>query len=266
MRDTEAKNAAAEIKRITEEIKDIDAKVAPLQMLRDAGKLSGDEENQLVELKRKWAELTADEEADHEEARLLQSIRETESKIAALQGTAYQSALIDDMAEKSAELKALYGEYEVINGLINSIKPGYQCPSCFMEITENNLTAAKNALLSKRQTCVANGTQAKNNLNAVKKRDETAKQAFDMQKETQLAGLNTQLQQLQQQAVAHEASQTILVNQMLDTINKVHAGMEVLNHKKRAWQLNVGTGGGIITVVAIKDRTGSPAWHESGNS
>lgn len=111
----------------------------------------------------------------------------------------YVPKYANPQAENVAEIKALSERYNALAERLKGLKPGTQCPTCFMRVTEQNLPEVRNGMMAELKTMAAHGHALMDQGREIADLEAKSKavfeqfQAQDIQKMTdELAELETQ--------------------------------------------------------------------------
>jgi len=104
--------------------------------------------------------------------------KELLAKQSALYASEYQSKLTADIAKITAELDGLYAQHKKLFGLLQKVKPGIKCPTCFRQITENNIQDVNTELKNQLDDIVATGKNIALQKNELVVLDEKCKSQF----------------------------------------------------------------------------------------
>ena len=231
--DSEQKDVAPLVIQISKDLEIIAEQMGVLEAARVDSRLSNGDDEQLTELYRRLEECTAYKADDGVLSKLSANIREKDIELARLADVSYQSVFTGQIAEKAAVLKSLYGEHTEKSGLIGKIQPGYQCPSCFREITSDDLDAIKSNLQYKLKECVEAGKRVKSELASLKNQDETARQQFQYSTVDKIIALDYQIQKLKEEYASAEAGDIIAVNERSETARDLKRDIEAIEYRKQ---------------------------------
>jgi len=237
--DSEIKNAINLVEQITGEIEELDRQIDALEQERDNNRLSGEEEEQLVELYRRLDEVKADKQHNQEINRLVMETHALELKLEKLKASVYQPDSSEYIIMKEAELRELHKEYDKIRTLFKLLQPGYKCPTCLNEITEHNLPAVKSGLHEKFLLCVNGGTKVKTELAAAKQQEEKKRLAFEKKISGDIALLEEQIAGLKAKCETADADRIISENEQDETINKINCMIQILEYRKENGSLTL---------------------------
>lgn len=137
------------------------------------------------------AKLSAEPETDNAEAEALRA------KIAETRQKAYVSKYLQAQAENAAAVKALSGQYNALAERIKGLKPGTQCPSCLMRITEQNLPEVRNGMMTELKSMAAQGHELVAQGRELAELDNKAKAVFEQFKAEDLQKLSAALEKLE---------------------------------------------------------------------
>ena len=109
----------------------------------------------------------------------------------------YVSRYAQAMAENAAEVKALSERYKALANRIKGLKPGTQCPTCLMHITEQNLPDVKNGMMAELKTLAEQGREQIAQGKELAGMDNKSKTVFEQFKADDLKKLSRELQELE---------------------------------------------------------------------
>ncbi len=96
-------------------------------------------------------------------------------------------------------MQALYNEHARLTDALKATVIGYQCPTCMVEITAENIDAVKADYRKRLAVLIQDGRTAKQNLADVKAEDSSTRDGFGKQKSDALVVENDKLAELNQQ-------------------------------------------------------------------
>lgn len=108
----------------------------------------------------------------------------------------YTSKFAQPLADAEAELKALGQRHAKEAALIDALKPGMTCPTCFRTITKDNLADVVQELNGSLAAILTEGKEKKGQLGELRALDQKAKDTFEQFKTEDIAKLTQSLTEL----------------------------------------------------------------------
>ena len=100
-------------------------------------------------------------------------------------------------AETAAEIKALSERYNALSERIKGLKPGTQCPTCLMCVTEQNLPDVRNNMMAELKTMIAHGHKLMAQGNEFAKLESKSEAVFEQFKAEDIQKISDELAQLE---------------------------------------------------------------------
>lgn len=122
---------------------------------------------------------------------------EVRIKIAELNEKNYISKYTQALAENAAEVKTLSAQYKALTQRVQNIKPGTQCPTCLMRVTEENLSSVRNGMLAELKSIAVRGKELIAQGNELKELDNKSRAAFEQFRTEDVQKLAKELEQLE---------------------------------------------------------------------
>jgi hypothetical protein len=176
--------------------------MAELESIRDNSRNRAGDELSLAEIRNRRIEMYS-ELANKDDDKVLQGImneiKAAEKSIAKQSASQYLSPYTAQIAEFEAKLKILYEEHTRLNKVLTETVVGYNCPTCAVIITDDNIINVRTDLQRRLSVLINEGKAAKNTLADVKVHDDTAKFEFENKMASILASERNKLEGLTQQ-------------------------------------------------------------------
>ena len=153
-------------------------------------------------------------EKDNNAALLRAKLEETKRKV-------YIPKYAKSQAENAAETKALSGRYNALAERIKGLKPGTQCPTCLMHITEQNLPEVQNGMMAELKTMAAHGHELINQGHEIAKLEAKSKMVFEQFKAEDIQKMTDELSQLEtKKAISSKRSELRAALKQLEDMQK----------------------------------------------
>ena len=124
-------------------------------------------------------------------------------------------------AENAAETKALSGRYNALAERIKGLKPGTQCPTCLMHITEQNLPEVRNGMMAELKTMAAHGHELINQGREIAELEAKSKMFFEQFKAEDIQKMTDELSQLEtKKAISSKRSELRAALKQLEDMQK----------------------------------------------
>ncbi len=130
---------------------------------------------------------------DGEKPRLTQ----LRAKIEEIRHRPYVSKYTQAIAENAAEIKSFSERYKALVNRVKSLKPGTQCPTCLMRITEQNLPDVKAGMMAELKKLAEQGRERVAQGKELAGLDAKSKTVFEQFKAEDLKKLSRELQELE---------------------------------------------------------------------
>lgn len=137
------------------------------------------------------AKLSEKPKADNPEVALLRN------KITEIRQKTYISQYLKAQAENAATVKSLAEEYKTLAERIKRLKPGAQCPTCKMRVTEQNLSNVRSSMMMELKALGERGNKLLEERRELTELDSKAKMVFEQFKADDLQKLLTELERLE---------------------------------------------------------------------
>lgn len=124
-------------------------------------------------------------------------VTQLRAKIEETRHKPYASKFMQAQAENAAAVKSLSGQYSALAERIKGLKPGTQCPTCLMRITEQNLPEVRNGMMSELKAMAARGHELMAQGRELTELDNKSKAVFEQFKAEDLQKLSAELEKLE---------------------------------------------------------------------
>ena len=148
-------------------------------------------ENLAIQRDLLFAKLSSEPEAANAEAATLRT------KIAETRQKAYVSKYIQAQAENAAAIKSLSGQYNALAETIKGLKPGTQCPTCLIRVTEQNLPEVRKGMMSELKAMATRGHELMEQGRELTALDHKAKAVFEQFQAEDIQKLSAELEKLE---------------------------------------------------------------------
>ena len=119
------------------------------------------------------------------------------AKIAEARQKNYVSKYMQAQAENAAAIKSLSDQYNALTERIKELRPGTQCPTCLMLVTEQNLPEVRNGMVSELKAMAARGHELMAQGHELTELDHKAKAVFEQFKAEDIQKLSADLEKLE---------------------------------------------------------------------
>jgi DNA repair exonuclease SbcCD ATPase subunit len=114
-----------------------------------------------------------------ESAKITQELKDLESILTELEIREYRSSYAKSISEIEAKLSGMAINHGELKQRLEAIRVGDRCPSCMVEINDDNIDGIKAVMQSQVDTLRENGRAEKLNLNELKELDMKARERFE---------------------------------------------------------------------------------------
>ena len=126
-------------------------------------------------------------------------ILQLRAKIEETRHKPYISKYTQAIAENAAEIKNLSQRYKALANRVKELKPGSQCPTCPMRITEQNLPEVQNSMMAELKQLAEQGQARVAQGKELAEMDSKSKAVFEQFKEDDLNKLSQMLLKLEEE-------------------------------------------------------------------
>lgn len=124
------------------------------------------------------------------------------TKIEEIRHKPYVSKFTQSLAENAAEVKSLSERYTALTNRVKGLKPGTQCPTCLMRITEQNLPEVRSSMMAELKAVAEQGRERVAQGKELAEMDNKAKAVFEQFQADDLQKLSAELQELEAKSTA----------------------------------------------------------------
>lgn len=174
--DTQMKDREQSIANLTARYGQLDQEMAALEEKRYANLNRPQMEARLVELSQQYDEAA---KASGGQSEIDAQILALETKLARRRAEQYQSKYTQAIAEASAKVQELGGQYRREAYFLKTFVPGVSCPTCHRTVTQENLTEVQKALQQAISGIVTEGREQQTQLKELQELDGKAQAVFN---------------------------------------------------------------------------------------